>query len=88
MNAATLTPQDKARLSHQCALILARLEQGTASNVELAHLSLKYTSRISDLRDAGYSIDCVRGKNGVNVYVLVPRVPPPPPPVQASLFHH
>ena len=78
MNAATITPQDRERLSHQCALILARLEQGSASNRELAAISLKYTSRVSDLREAGYSIDCVRGRDGLNVYVLVPRVPSVP----------
>ena len=50
---------ERARLATQCNRILARLREGPASNADLAALSLKYTSRISDLRAAGHRIDCV-----------------------------
>ena len=63
--------QDERRLTGQNHMILLRLRQGPASNVELADLSLKYTSRISDLRAAGYRITCLRGAiNGLNTYLL------------------
>jgi hypothetical protein len=47
------------RLSRQCKLILERLQEGRASNSELAQRALKYTGRISDLRAAGYVIEVV-----------------------------
>lgn len=43
-------PSELRRLSGQTAVLFARLCQGPATNRELAQLSLKYTSRISDLR--------------------------------------
>lgn len=61
---------DKPRLVGQNAAILARLRQGPATNAELAKISLKYTSRISDLRAAGYDVQCRTGQGGVNTYVL------------------
>ena len=61
---------DRPRLSRQCALILERLRQGPATNAELAGTSLKYTSRVSDLRRAGYAIDCERLKDGLTRYTL------------------
>lgn len=64
-------PHEIARLSSQNAKILARLQQGPASNRELAELSLKYTSRLSDLRHAGYDVRCERGEHGLNIYTLV-----------------
>jgi len=63
-------PEDQPRLSRQCALILERLRQGPATNAELAGTSLKYTSRVSDLRRAGYAIDCERLKDGLTRYTL------------------
>ena len=65
---------EKTRLSTQCQSILARLQQGPASNSELARLALKYTSRISDLRDKGYRIDVTERdyETGVAVYALRP----------------
>lgn len=63
-------PRDEVRLSGQNSLILTRLKEGPATNTELASISLKYTSRISDLRAAGYVIQCLRRQGGVNVYVL------------------
>ncbi len=51
---------ERKRLSKQCAAILARLKEGPATNAELCHLALKYTSRISDLRNNGYVIQVIR----------------------------
>jgi hypothetical protein len=61
---------DRPRLSGQNARILARLRKGPATNAELAEISLKYTSRISDLRAAGYGVLCETGQGGVNWYRL------------------
>lgn len=47
---------DVRRITGQNLAILERLRRGPARNSELAILSLKYTSRISDLRAAGYAI--------------------------------
>ncbi len=66
-------PADTDRLTGQNAAILERLRTGPATNVELAAISLKYTSRISDLRANGHSIVCRRGDAGVNEYVLETR---------------
>lgn len=64
---------DKRRLSGQNAAILARLRQGPATNAELAAISLKYTSRNSDLRRAGYPVEVISRdrKTGVVVYALI-----------------
>lgn len=51
--------QEKARLSDQCATILAWLSQGRCRNTDLAQVSLKYTGRISDLRKKDYDIRVV-----------------------------
>lgn len=48
--------QERRRLSAQCALILGRLQRGPVSNKELAGISLKYTGRISDLRQKGHDV--------------------------------
>jgi len=61
---------DKPRLTGQNGAILARLICGPATNAELAEISLKYTSRISDLRAAGYTVSCEHGPNGLNTYRL------------------
>jgi hypothetical protein len=66
-------PVEVNRLATQNQQILARLKRGPATNVELAGISLKYTSRISDLREAGYSIPPPeRVKGGVTIYKLEP----------------
>jgi hypothetical protein len=54
----TVPGEARGRLSRQCELILERLRRGPALNAELAEISLKYTSRISDLRKAGYCVLC------------------------------
>lgn len=63
-----VAPEDRHRLTGQNAVILARLQQGPATNVELSDLSLKYTSRISDLRAAGYRITCRRIRRGGPIF--------------------
>lgn len=60
------------RLDNQCRTILALLvRRGNrgATNVELSRIALKYTSRISDLRDLGHDIRCQKeGSGGVYRY--------------------
>jgi hypothetical protein len=53
----TVDAREVKRLSKQCQLILERLQAGDATNMELSGIALKYTSRISDLRAAGYTIE-------------------------------
>jgi hypothetical protein len=63
-------PSECRRLSTQNATILARLQRGPCTNRELAGLSLKYTSRISDLRAAGHVITVKRHPRGLTIYSL------------------
>ena len=63
---------DRPRLAGQNKRILERLKLGPATNRELAAMALKYTSRISDLRDAGYNIRVIEKlNNGINWYKLI-----------------
>jgi len=66
------------RLETQNRRIIAFLkERGNqgATNVELSRFALKYTSRISDLRQEGYDIRCqMEGSNGVYRYHYFGRV--------------
>lgn len=48
--------EERPRLTGQNQAILERLRRGPATNFELAEISLKYTSRISDVRAAGYTV--------------------------------
>ena len=69
------------RLAAQCGKMLALLrERGNqgATNSELAHIALKYTSRVSDLRQAGHDIRClcVSASAGVYRYVYFGQKPP------------
>ncbi len=66
-------PSEIRRLTGQAAAILARLQRGPATARELSALSLKYTSRVSDLRAAGYDVKCSDDEvTGLSTYVLVP----------------
>jgi hypothetical protein len=66
------TTSDRSRAASQCALILAELRLGPCcSSSRLAFWSLKYTSRISDLRKLGYRIDCERSAGGLYWYTLL-----------------
>lgn len=62
--------RDITRLTGQNAAILRRLRQGPATNDELIRISRKYTSRISDLRAAGFVIVCERQGGGLTTYTL------------------
>lgn len=66
---------DVDRLTGQNAAILQRLERGPAFNDELARISIKYTSRISDVRrylhPSGRTIQCERREGGRNLYRIV-----------------
>lgn len=68
--AANVPEADKQRLSRQCQVILDMLQVAPRLNVELAAVSLKYTSRVSDLRAAGYDVVCERIEDGVTMYRL------------------
>lgn len=64
--------EETPRLSGQCQQILDRLKAGRATNRDLSTLSLKYTSRISDLRASGHDVVVVSRdrKSGLTVYEL------------------
>jgi hypothetical protein len=64
--------EDRPRLTRQCRQLLERLQHGAATNRELAAVSLKYTSRISDLRQAGYDVRVVERNHstGMTLYAL------------------
>lgn len=63
---------EKRRLAGQCLKIYQRLQQGPATNDELSAISRKYTSRISDIRQAGYPIDVLSRdyETGLTYYQL------------------
>lgn len=68
--------EDDERLSGQNLKIYEYLMlHGSMSNRELANISLKYTSRISDIRrwleKRGQTIKCIRGEGGLNTYTIV-----------------
>jgi hypothetical protein len=65
-------PRERRRLKGQNAAILDRLRQGPATNRELVGMSLKYTSRVSDLRERGCVIHCDEDRaTGLNTYRLL-----------------
>lgn len=63
---------ERARLSRQCLTMLDRLEQGPCTNRELSAISLTYTRRISDLREAGFDVQVATRdrRSGLTTYVL------------------
>lgn len=61
---------DAPRLSGQNLIILEMLRIGPVTNGQLAEVSLKYTSRLSDLRKHGYQIKAMNQGNGVWMYSL------------------
>lgn len=73
MHRPGIDPTDSSRLDSQCTRMLERLKAGPATNIELNAISLKYTSRISDLRKLGHDIpEPEKRTNGVTVYRLMP----------------
>lgn len=67
--------EERPRLTGQNAAILQRLQRGPATNKELAGIALKYTSRLSDLRAAGYNVVVVDRDRatGMTMYELIER---------------
>ncbi len=63
-------PEDRKRLRGQSEQILRRLREGPATNRELAAIAMKYTSRLSDIRAAGYVVECQRLTGGLAEYTL------------------
>jgi hypothetical protein len=51
---------DAERYHNQRMRILARLQQGPAISLDLAKISLRYSSRIHELRRLGFHIDVKR----------------------------
>lgn len=68
-----LSAIERPRLQGQNGVILDRLRQGPVTNDELSRIARKYTSRISDLRKAGYDIRVVEHdrSSGLSLYRLV-----------------
>lgn len=66
---------ENIRLSEQCGVILRRLEIGPVTNSELSRIALKYTSRISDLRQKGYDVRVIHRDRtcGLTTYKLFGR---------------
>ena len=67
--------EERPRLTGQNQEILERLQQGPATNFELNKIAMKYTSRISDLRAAGYNVVVVDRDRatGRTMYQLIER---------------
>ncbi len=65
-----VNPADVKRLSRQCEAILHMLRIRPHTNDELAAVSRKYTSRISDIRAAGHKITYKRLSGGLTLYTL------------------
>ena len=51
--------------------IIEKLKIGARTNVELAEIALKYTSRISDARKRGHVIHCNKLGGGLTLYQLL-----------------
>lgn len=62
--------EDAAKQSASADRILARLREGPATSRDLAAIALKYTNRVSDLRQRGCQIDAERHAGGVWTYTL------------------
>lgn len=63
---------ERRRLTRQCALVLARLREGPATNMELIPISTRFSARIFELRKIGYVIDtdCIDRAAGLTNYTL------------------
>lgn len=66
-----LTDAERARLSPQCAIMLAMLLVKPRWNFDLYKVGLSYTRRISDIRAAGYEINVIaNNQTGGRLYGL------------------
>ena len=54
----------------QAAKILARLQQGSATNIELNKTCFRYSARIHELRKAGHRIARTKVEEGIFSYAL------------------
>lgn len=73
----SLTFEDSEALKGHCEEIIGLLKKRRSAgctNAELAEISLKYTSRISDLRAAGWRISCNRVSGRTYKYMLSPEM--------------
>jgi hypothetical protein len=61
---------ETGRAKKQCAMILDMLQDGPVNSAMLSAVSLKYTARISDLRQHGHVVQATR-HNGVWWYSLI-----------------
>lgn len=63
---------EKARFKGHCGKILQLLKKGKATNRDLAGISLRYSARIHELRQAGHNIALVSkdNKTGLSTYEL------------------
>lgn len=63
---------ERGRLNKQAQAMLARLQSGRVTNIELATIGLRYSARIDEMRKAGYVVEVVErsAKTGVTVYEL------------------
>ena len=62
-----LPDEAKPRLTRQALAVLARLEAGPATNIELIPISTRFSARIYDLRKAGYVIDTDQVDRGAGI---------------------
>lgn len=66
--------QERRRLNAAAKRVLARLQEGAATNVELSRICLRFGGRIFELRQDGWVIEDVRPKRGgMWVYKLIGR---------------
>jgi hypothetical protein len=68
---------DAARVSKQAAAILTALLEQPQPNTRLVQISRKYSSRLAELRDAGWQVECYNRdhKTGLAMYRLLNREP-------------
>lgn len=62
--------QEAQRLASAKDRVLARLRQGSATNVELNAICYRYGARIMELRREGYAITKTHQSKGVWIYAL------------------
>jgi hypothetical protein len=67
-------PREVRRLTGQNQRILQALQQGPQTARALSAISLKYTSRISEIRRAGHDIRCEE-RGGISIYRLITAPP-------------
>jgi hypothetical protein len=72
---ANVDSVQEPRLSRHNEVILAMLQEGTVTNVDIAKISKNHTARISNLRAAGYDIQCefINRETGLTKYTLLGR---------------